>query len=70
MSAVGAAYLLIVGGRTSKLRRSGIEAEDAVPMGLVAGWDPSATNRPLLRSAGIDLPVGGSPVLPIFRIRC
>src|SRR6266446_289878 len=56
------------------LLRSGIEAEDAAPTGLLAGWDPSATNSSLLRSCGLDLPVGKSPTgtgeaprLPIFR---
>jgi hypothetical protein len=38
-----------------------MEAEDAAPTGLLAGWDASATNRSLLRSCGLDPPVGGRP---------
>src|SRR6266852_3652364 len=44
-------------GKKPKLRRSGIEAEDAAPMGLLAGWVPFATNRPLPRSLATTSPV-------------
>src|SRR6266700_5528886 len=61
-------------GKIPKLRRSGIEAEDAAPTGLLAGRGPFATNRSLLWSCRLALPfgesptgMGGSPVLPIIR---